>query len=138
MKSRPSVDIESEFIGKPVGPRKCKEKRNDVTDEIERFLKSPFTMDSVKYILLRVCLGPSDAFYSSAKIDIYRIHKEYYLIKLGVRKITFPIIFVLGPLVSRELIWLGNKNLESSSLRGDLVHAIKKWLSTSNSFVDLA
>lgn len=126
--SKKSIDIESEFIGKPVGPRKQKEKRPDLTDEIHKFMKEPITLNSLKWIILRLVGLASITFYDKSTIDIYQIHESFYVIKIQEKKRQFPIIFYIGPHLMCELDWISVHELDKSFLRGDLSHTIRNWL----------
>ena len=86
--NKKSIDIEAEMIGLPVAPRKKKEKKDDLTDEIRKFLSEPITLETIKKILLRT-LGPiSDFDLKTSKILIYGIpdisHKDWnsFIIKV--------------------------------------------------------
>lgn len=74
--SKKSVDIESEFVGIPVGPVGKKEKKADLTDEINFFLENEITHESIKNILFRLDGQIKTSLKESALMNIYYIPQK--------------------------------------------------------------
>lgn len=127
--SRKPVDIESEFIGKPVGPRKQKEKRDDLTEEIHKFMKGVTNADEVKKILLRMLGYTSTSLYLRTLMTIYQLHKNHYIIKFEIQKNAFPDLLYLSPYNFSTLeCFLKNKKLDKSRLRKTFTQVLRQWL----------
>ena len=126
--SKKSIDLESEFIGKPVGPRRSKEKKPDATDEIKSFLENEVTRDSIKKILLRMQGPHSEHIYNKAEMFVFELSKGYYIFKIHDKKRSYPAVIYLGPFVFTYLEGFGSERLDRSFLRQKLAHAIRDWL----------
>lgn len=129
-----SIDIESEFIGKPVGPHKEKEKKSDLTDDIKKFLNEPITLDSIKRIMLRLRGPISEHELQRSKIFIYGIptigytgkNVSQFLIKVDTHKHSY--IYFLGWLCFHSLDCFSIERIDQSRLKQDLAHALRNWI----------
>jgi hypothetical protein len=128
-----NVDIESEFVGIPVGTKVKKEKKCDLTDEIEKFLSSQITLESICEILLRL-EGRWIADKSKiAKIKIYGLSScgqevDEFFIKIKSTKF-FDQKYYLTSGSFYNLRWVAQgEKLDKSILRQELRGEIWKWL----------
>lgn len=132
--TKKSIDIESEFIGKPVNPKNKKEKKDDLTDEIKKFLSEPITLDSIKRIMLRLKGPISEYELSRSKIFIYGIPKvsdsqpsvSEFLIRIQTHKWSYN--YYLGWFCLCELNAFSIKKIDESNLKEDLAYHLRKWI----------
>lgn len=126
-----SIDIESEFAGIPVGQKTPKEKKNDLTKDINIFLGSPITLESIKNILSRLngrwtCDKPE-----ISKIKIYKLNsfsKEYPEFFIYIqREKTFQFKYYLSKYTLYELGYLSPKRMNLSSLKQNLAEILWQW-----------
>ncbi len=120
-----TIDIESEFIGKPVGPLQKKERKADLTDEIKRFLEEPITIDGIKCIMLKLSGYKKEHLIGSWKITIIHLAEEEYIIKIFTSKSSHK--WFLGYFFMIELHYFSAKIAHRSILKQHLVRAIRKW-----------
>ena len=125
MKRREPVDIESEFIGKPVGPKKKKEKKEDLTDEINKFLEEPSLEGVMKVLLRSLCI--SDDQRKNAKFMAYELDKGIYLIKITGVKGHRPFMWFMAPF---HFIQLGYFSCEkwNSMLKQRFSHELRSFM----------
>jgi|GEM_PF-6724846 len=130
-----SIDIESEFIGKAIEPKKKKERKDDLTDEINKFLSQPINLDSIKRILMRLQGQISDYDLANSKMSIFgistvRYYSEIsimdYLIRINYRKKSN--LFYLGHFILCDLCFFSPSQLDKSILRQKMAHTIRDWL----------
>ena len=130
-----TIDIESEFIGKPVESKKKKEKKDDLTDEINTFLKETVTLDSIKRILLRLQGTISIHDLKNSKIFVYgistirfdsKISVQDYLIKINCRKNSY--IYFLNWRFSYCLSHFSKTEINKSKIRTEMTREIRNWL----------
>lgn len=132
--TKKTIDIESEFIGKPVEPKKNKEKKDDLTDEINTFLNETVTLDSIKRILLRLHGPISIDDLKNSKIFVYGISTirfdsklsiRDYLIKINCKKKSY--IYFLNCYFSYCLSHFSMTEIDKSNLRTEMTREIRKW-----------
>jgi hypothetical protein len=129
-----SIDIESEFIGKPVDPKQKKEKKDDLTDEIRKFLDEPINLDSIKRIMIRLKGPISEYELERSRIFIYGIPKlsngkksvGEFLIKIDTHKWSYN--YFLGGFFLASLNFFSKERIDESRLKQDLAHALRNWL----------
>lgn len=128
-----SVDIESEFVGKPSAPRCEKEKKSDVTDEINKFITNPITLGSIMRLLLRLKGPISEHEIEKSKINIYALpvminsQKSFseFFIRIQTHKWNYN--YYLGWFCLYELSAMSCEQLDKSMLKQSMAHALRKW-----------
>lgn len=128
-----SIDIEAEFIGKPVAPKKKKGKQDDLTDELRKILGNTITIDSIKYIFLRL-YGPLSQFeVNRSLIQIYAFPNETrkqdeFLIFISYKRILRFTYYLTSFGLWGLCRVLGEEKLTISHLKRDVAWEIWKWL----------
>ena len=132
--SKKSIDIESEFIGSSVGPRKPKVKKNDLTQDLKEFLENKITLQSIEKIILRIegrwvsenPIGLNTKIYSiipNNKCDEYE-----FFIKIKCHKyFNFMYYLTSSDFIKLER-WSGNEKINKSDLRCLSSSKIYNWL----------
>ena len=131
--SRKPVDIESEFVGKPMAPAKKKPKKADLTDEFKDFMdKNPITLDDIKRIFIRTHGHQSEDFYQKSTIKVYAIEDlpqfnryRKYLIIIKTPKIQ--LIYYSCYSEIRCLGWMRDELINDSFLRNSVFSKIRNW-----------
>jgi len=130
--TKKSVDIEAEMVGLPVEPKKKKEKKDDLTDEIRKFLAEPITLDRIKWILLRLSGPLSKDTCNKAKITIYGLpccqYKNHLKYIIRVFSKGFDEDFFLDGFSISRISFFSVKNVDDSMLKQSLRVAIERWL----------
>lgn len=126
------VDIESEFIGAPVGQARKKDREPDLTDEMKRFLREEITLDSIKDMLIRWEGKWAVNKITDAKIKIYAIkgfdsERCEYVIKMKFLK-NLQLSFYLSRNDLFEISFFSNERLGRSMLKQEVIHKIRSWL----------
>jgi hypothetical protein len=125
------VNIESEFIGVPVGPKKPKEKKNDTTKDLEILLKQPMSVDLIKHIIMRM-----EGYRQCTEKDIIKIYalqgyrKEHdnFIIIIYPHKSCFPNRYFLCSMSLHHFRSFRCEEMDSSPLKSMIRHEIYKWL----------
>ncbi len=122
------IDIEAEFIGKPVCPKAIKEKKNDLTDEIKEFIKNPIDFDSIKNILLRLNgrISCKEKDLYKMKIFSFENNTEFFItIK---QSIYFTERYYISNHMFCQIPWHGRKEIYESQLKQQLGYYIYDWI----------
>jgi hypothetical protein len=125
--TKKSIDIESEFVGLPVAPRKKKEPKDDMTDHIKEFLSKDITIESIKSILLKI--GGVWNLHRPSKINIHYVEKsreDIFLIVIEQNILTTT--FILSTHHFIELCYFSHKELSTSLLKNKLLQEIVNFL----------
>ncbi len=126
------ISVEDEFIRKPVGPRKPKEKKSDLTDELNKFISNPITLQTIAEILIRLQGRWISEKPGEYKIKIYGLqgfgdeYDEFFIIIKKVKH--FPLKYYLTSASLYELTWLNGKDMDTSHLKQNMRCNIFKWL----------
>lgn len=129
-----TIDIESEFVGKPVGPVKKKDKEPDLTDEIKAFLTSEISLENIMNIIIRMEGLYAKASIGKSKIKIYglttedRSEKYSFIIKIKSPKIFGGTYYLKRMSMYRLDYIFKSKPIDTSLLKQDLRYAIWEWL----------
>jgi hypothetical protein len=130
--TKESIDIESEFIGKPTGPRKPKEKTDDLSDEIKKFIFSPKNLATLKLILMRLSGPISDYHVRDAKIFVYGLKSSLdrvprdFIVFISSKKRDYK--FFIGSRSFISLSYFSYDIIDKSLLKQSLRHEITAWL----------
>jgi len=122
-----TIDIESEFIGKAVGPLQKKERKSDLTDEINQFLEEPITLESIKKIMIRMSGYRKEYPIEKVSIKIYTIDKREYLIYIKGFQGVWSSKWFLSNWFMAYLDGFRIKEVDRSMLKQKLAHAIRAW-----------
>lgn len=127
-----TVDIESEFIGAPVGPTRKKDREPDLTDEMKRFLREEITLDSIKDMLIRWEGKWAVNKITDAKIKIYAIkgfdsERCEYVIKIKYSKDSQS-SFYINSYDMFEMRFFSKEVLGKSRLKQEVIYNIRAWL----------
>jgi len=134
MKRRDPVDIESEFIGKPVGPRQKKEKKEDLTDEINKFLESP-SLEGIIIVLLRPESVPLIS-RKNARLKAYKTEDGEYIIKIIGIKDRRCLTWYMAPFHFCKLCYFKAEKWDSR-LKQEFCHELRRWLLKNPSYVQM-
>jgi len=132
--TKKSIDIESEFVGKPCSPKQPKEKKNDLTKDLLLFLEQPISMDSIKDILIRIEGRWIHCKSTDSKIKIYAFQKnhtiktyEFVVLINAIKHFEFKYYLENGSLY--KLCYFENiEKIDRSVLRQKVIHKINDWL----------
>ena len=128
------IDLESEFIGIPVGQKKERPKKNDLTKDLQLFLKVPISIESIRDVLLRIegrycCEKPGIVLIKIFSIKNLEDEREF-IIKIKHAKF-FQKTFLLSTRNLYELHNFGDGAsdwLSTSILKRKVSIAIQDWL----------
>lgn len=122
-----TIDLESEFIGKPVGPIQKKERKATLTDEINAFLESPIDLENIKCILLKMSGCKKNQYIGKVSIKIYAIEGEDYLISIKGFKSLWSSKWFLCRWYLGELNGFSPSVVDKSLLKQSFKNALRRW-----------
>lgn len=130
------INIESEFIGAVPLHKKKKEKKNDCTEEIKKFLSEPITLDTIQSILWRIYCNHIQNINTKMKIlsikkynHINEKHSRYdFMIYIYAPKSNIYFEFFLSTWNFLDIHCFIIDKLDTSPLKKDLSISICNWL----------
>jgi hypothetical protein len=134
-----SVNIESEFIGESTGPKKIKEKKSDLTDEIYKFINEPKSIESIKRILIRLQTRLDEREIETSTIKIYTLPSRcndihfFIVIKINHHH-GYEYLLSYSDFVSIRSF--RNEKCNTSPLKKDLCWHIRNWLQDNIKTID--
>jgi len=135
-KPKKKINLPADTEGLPVAPLGLKERKADITSEIKLFLQEPITLESIKYILLRLS-GPITHYkYIKSKVAIAALKsristydKYDFIVAVEIGDYTYK--YYVDSMEFYKLGWFSQKDLGKSSLKKELGWIIFRWLSSN-------